>query len=88
MDPTQTLTDILTGLYALKSPITTMKGHAQRMNDRAVLSDELRNLADWVERGAFPPDVDEALRGVRRDCCRYHRSGGIAWGSCGNRSAS
>ena len=53
MDPTKCLTEILEEL--------------SQMNERSPLFDlmetaySLRTLAQWIDRGGFPPDVDEAI---------------------------
>jgi len=48
MDPTTTLSEILT---ILSAPVLYSQSAALR----------LRDLADWIEKGGFAPDVDRAI---------------------------
>ena len=53
MDPDETWKDILYGMGAL----STTPG---REDTRECLVQDLRNLADWLEKGGFPPEHEHA----------------------------
>lgn len=62
MDPTACLRDTLAALIVARS---TPRAETEVTLAAQTAIDGLRNLADWLERGGFAPDVERVLDELR-----------------------